>query len=343
LQLSVIIPTLARCEAVVGALQSIARAGSACEIEVIVADNGVDRTLACRVEAEAAAARLPVRYVAVPAIGLHNGRHAGARAAGGEVLAFLDDDVVVAPGWPQAIADAFRDPAVALVGGPSVPAFDGPPPTWMEGLWQRTPEAGRYCGLLSLIELGSEVREVDPRMVWGLNFAIRRAVLEELRGFHPDGFPWQLRRFRGDGEVGLTEKVRERRLRSLYEPRAMVRHSIPTDRATVEYLLRRSTLQGISDSYAATRACGRVALPDRCGLGELMADGLREALWGMRSAGGDAMRGARTAVLRWRLRLAWRRGVAYHSLALAREPRLLDWVLRPDYWEAAIADYGGGP
>ena len=54
-------------------------------------------------------------------------RNLAAREAQGEILYFLDDDSQVAPGFLEHAARHYRDPKVAVVGGPSLtPASDSP-------------------------------------------------------------------------------------------------------------------------------------------------------------------------------------------------------------------------
>jgi glycosyltransferase involved in cell wall biosynthesis len=49
--------------------------------------------------------------------GLTKARNAGARAAQGEIVAYIDDDAIAEPGWLAALAREFDDPAVAAVAG----------------------------------------------------------------------------------------------------------------------------------------------------------------------------------------------------------------------------------
>ena len=135
----------------------------------------------------------------------------------GRILAYLDDDVVLAPTWHGAIREAFSDPSVALVGGPSFPHFEVDPPSWLAAFWVVT-EKGRRCGELSLIDHGSAIVEADPLYVWGLNFAIRKSAFEDCGGFHPDCIPKALQRYQGDGETGLSLKIKSKGLRTLYHP-----------------------------------------------------------------------------------------------------------------------------
>lgn len=61
--------------------------------------------------------RLSVAWVPAPVRGLTAARNVGARAASGELIAYVDDDAVAEDGWLEALADGFRDPGVAGVTG----------------------------------------------------------------------------------------------------------------------------------------------------------------------------------------------------------------------------------
>ena len=69
----------------------------------------------------------------------------------------------------------------------------------------------------------------------GLEFFHPERYILELGGFHPDCIPKHLQRFQGDGETGLSYKIKEKGYKSIYHPGAMVYHLIPASRLTVEY------------------------------------------------------------------------------------------------------------
>lgn len=63
-----------------------------------------------------------VRYVREPLRGLASAHNAGVAAALGEITAFTDDDVVIDPGWLDALVAGFADPEVGCVTGLILPA-----------------------------------------------------------------------------------------------------------------------------------------------------------------------------------------------------------------------------
>ena len=79
--------------------------------DVLVVDNASARPVreVCR--------RRGVGYVHEPVPGLTRARNLGARAARGALVAYIDDDAIPEPGWLDALAQAFADPAVAAVSG----------------------------------------------------------------------------------------------------------------------------------------------------------------------------------------------------------------------------------
>ncbi|MDJ1009550.1 MAG: glycosyltransferase family 2 protein [Paracoccaceae bacterium] len=62
--------------------------------------------------------RSNLKCIAFDAANLSAARNAGIAAAGGDIVAFIDDDAVAEPMWLAAIAHAFRDNAVGAVTGP---------------------------------------------------------------------------------------------------------------------------------------------------------------------------------------------------------------------------------
>jgi glycosyltransferase involved in cell wall biosynthesis len=330
---SIIIPTRNRDAALGRTLASLAqvdfRPG---EVEVLVVDNGsVDKTRATFELIRTRISGVQYQYLYEPMPGLLSGRHCGALEAGGDICVFLDDDVRLDRGWLTAIEESFLDPQVALVGGPSRPLFQSPPPDWLED-FVCDDEHGRHCADLSLMDGGEQIREIDPCYVWGLNFAIRRRVLLDLGGFHPDYVPKCLQRFQGDGETGLSLKVGRAGLKALYHPRAAVQHEVPTSRMTVEYFQERAYYQGVCNSYTKIRADGELAQSGRSWKGPLRR---------VKHLFVEAARGVRLNKIQRQVAKAYMAGYGFHQEEVRRDPKLLEWVLRKDYWDYRLPEGWG--
>lgn len=248
--ISVIIPTHNRPEYVADAVRSIAgqqgcKTGS---FEILVIENAPEAALEarmCRLGSELPA---DVRYFHEERPGLHQARHRGALEACGEILVYVDDDVLAPKGWLSSLTEPFEDPLVAVVGGPVRPVWEAPPPRWIDQF---------PASYLSLMEKGDRACDFEyPDGAYGCNMAVRRHVLIRVGGFHPDAMGWDRTRFwlRGDGEVGLHLRVLTAGHRAVFQPSAVIDHRIPGARLTFSAMRRRALLVGLSHSYMDIRS-----------------------------------------------------------------------------------------
>ncbi|WP_448006672.1 glycosyltransferase family 2 protein [Agromyces bauzanensis] len=140
-------------------------------------------------------------------------RNEALRWARGEIISFLDDDVVLRPGWQQNMLAAFEDPAVAAVAGrtcngvPGEEQYDRP-------IGRLLPDGRLTDGFASDLD-----RPVEVDHGIGANMSFRRSVLAELGGFRDD-YPGTA--LREDTDVFL--RVRALGRRALFAPRAVVDH-----------------------------------------------------------------------------------------------------------------------
>jgi glycosyltransferase involved in cell wall biosynthesis len=253
--ISVVIPTRNRASFLNLALKSISQQTlSGCDFEVLVVDNGsIDET--AQVIATHNSAIFNLRAIYAPDPGLHTGRHVGIKIADGDILVFADDDIEALPTWLESIKECFSDPNVAMVGGNNYPMFLETPPKWILKLWTRNKCFGyRAIPALSVLELCKDQKEISPYWVWGCNFAIRKDVVLSAGGFHPDGMPQDLIRFRGDGETHVSRFVAESNMKCVFHPGASVYHKVPASRMTYLYFYQRGFNQGVSDSYTDLRS-----------------------------------------------------------------------------------------
>jgi GT2 family glycosyltransferase len=143
-------------------------------MEVIVVDQSESHEPATIRFLEAHRDRL--RYIQRPPRGLPAARNAGLDVATGEIVIFLDDDVLCEPGLLAAHIAAYRDPRVGAVAGRNISS----------GLEHLEPEPARvgYISPWASLTLNYYARtERTVHTVRGCNMSFRRALLEEVGGF----------------------------------------------------------------------------------------------------------------------------------------------------------------
>ncbi len=248
-KLSVIIPTRNRASLLQKTLYSITRQTFPKEVfEVIIVDNGsTDNTQQVVEEFRNKIINLIYIYDNNP--GLHVGRHRGLITAKSEILVYADDDIEAFPSWLEAIFETFKNDDVALVGGKVLPNFEVEPPEWIIEMWNKN----KIVSYLSIIDLGDDLNEIDPYYVFGCNFSVKKSILFEAGGFHPDGMPENLIKYRGDGETHVSSFIKKSGYKTIYNPKASVYHFVSKERMTKEYFAKRAFNQGISDSYTDVR------------------------------------------------------------------------------------------
>ena len=253
IKLTVIVPTRNRSSYLTETLDSIAlQSLDKDSFEVLVIDNGsTDDT---KKVVESFYCKIPhLRYFFESKPGLHVGRHIGYCEATSDILVFADDDIIAFPTWLEGMQESFRDEDVMLVGGKDLPRYEVTPPFWILEKWYELTEYGHSMPELSLIDLGDEIKQIPAYYVYGCNYGIRKRVLDETKGFHPDGMPFELIQYRGDGEFGVNRYIEEHHLKVLYNPKASVYHQVPKSRLTVDYFCKRAFCQGVEMSYSDIR------------------------------------------------------------------------------------------
>lgn len=209
--------------------------------------------------------------------GLSGARNTGVAEAGGDVVAFLDDDAIARPDWLERLAAAYADPDVLGAGG-SVR------PRWLEGRPGWFPP--EFDWVVGCTHSGMPDRTSAVRNLVGANMSFRRGALLEVGGFsHELGRVGTLPA--GCEETDLSIRIGQRRPHGeiLYEPAAEVDHIVPPARGKVRYFFERCRAEGRSkailtamvgsrDGLAAERSYVRRTLP----LGFLRD--LRDALGG---------------------------------------------------------------
>ena len=201
-----------------------------------------------------------IRYFNYKNDGLTGARHAGLKISSGEIISYIDDDVIVPSTWISSVIEIFKNDEIVLAGGPSLPIFTSTIPKWIFQFFDPTPYGGFHMPTLSLVDLGIDRGYVDPAYIWGLNFSIRRSMLIKTGGFHPDLMPENMKQYEGDGEIGVTSAVKEMNYMAYWDRALLVFHNCPSSRLTQTYFLNRAKYEARGKAYAKFR---KLAPPPR--------------------------------------------------------------------------------
>lgn len=220
---SIVLCTRNRAESLLETLRSLDHEESRTSAELIVVNNGSEDQTDAVVASWSQDARLPVTLLHEQAIGLANARNAGVRAARGEYILFLDDDVIVHRHWIEELVAGFA-PGVAMVAGRILPHYCFDPPGWLRG---------GGADALPLWDYGDVPFEMDEqRMPLGANMAVRAEHLQALDPpFHPQlGHTGTIRT--GHEEFYLASQLSGR---IKYVPDAVVDHMVDARRGDLGF------------------------------------------------------------------------------------------------------------
>lgn len=233
MKISVILCTYNRSQSLAKALESAAAqiVPTSVEWEVLVVDNNSnDET---REVVEDFCNRYPqrFRYIFEPRQGLSYARNTGVCEAKGEVLSFVDDDVVVDPRWLNNLTAPLFSGEWAGSGGVTLPAQTFVPPSWLapDGPYNML---GVLCAYFNE---GDKIHELK-QPPYGTNMAFRKEMFEKYGGFRTD-----LDRCGGDtmsnGDTEFGRRLLRAGERLVYQPSAVVHHPAPENRMTKRYFL----------------------------------------------------------------------------------------------------------
>jgi len=196
-------------------------------------------------------------------VGLLEARNAGARAATGDVVAFLDDDAVADEAWVTELVSVYEAREVLAVGGKMVPA-------WVAGEPRALPE--EFYWLVGVTHRGFADGPGEVRNTFGSNISFRREVYLDLGGFDTDIGGRQGDANLQGGETELCARMQAAYGHGVwYNPDAEVAHKVFEYRTSTRWLLDRAFWQGYS------KRAMEVLVPESTGqesafLGWLLAD-----------------------------------------------------------------------
>ncbi len=271
---SIVIPTRGRAAYLEVALSSVVPQATQAGTEVLVVSDGQDVATASVARRHGAR----ILTLARPA-GANAARNAGARESNGELVVFIDDDILAPPGWLDALLDGAGSlPDHGAFGGPIRPALEGGGP----------PACGRESAPITTLDLGPGDRDVE--LVWSANMAVRRRDFETIGGFDEsllgcgEEEDW-LRRYTARGgrvRYLAAAAVEHRRVAADATVRALARVAYGRGRAARRYDLHRGAAPATASELRTLVGCGWHIVRRRCANGVVLAahsaGRLREAL-----------------------------------------------------------------
>jgi len=259
--ITVTIQTYNRSAVLAETLESLRslRCPAGVEYEILVVDNNsTDRTP--EVIQEYGGILAPrLRSVFEARQGLSHARNRALQEAKGQIVSFLDDDVVVDAEWLTAVAGAFEEHAAAVVGGKSYLIFRSRRPAWL---------SEHYEFFLSRLDYGDRPIVGIDRDLYGLNFSVRKDIVLQAGGFDPSLGRCGGVSLRSGEESDLLRRIRALGGVAVYEPRAVVGHIIPGERLRMKWFIKRAFAAGVDVEplrwAEAGRACGSFVHLLRC-------------------------------------------------------------------------------
>lgn len=199
--------------------------------ELLVVDNASTDDTASVVAS--VAKQLSLTYLLEPTPGLSSARRAGVARARGSWIAWLDDDVLLAPGWMQAIAQVVTErPELDYAAGPTQLHFDGAPPRWLQMAFKGV------SNFYSVRDLGAGDfplgQNDDP---YGANMLVRRGWHERFS--FDDALGFSHGKLVGGEESQLFARIRSAGGNGWWVGGMAVKHVVLRDRHRLAWLNRR--------------------------------------------------------------------------------------------------------
>lgn len=235
-RLSIVIPTKNRVKILAQLLESIKQLDpmDGLRFEVVVADNGSEDGTDAYVNSIVDSFPASIRLVKIGRPGKSAAVNDAVRSAAGDMLAFLDDDVIVDKTWLTAVEHFFRTEAYCV--GQGVIRLPSPE--------SRDPEVLRLVERFRTIpRLEHKPNLKTVHSLNGANFFVSRDLFDRVGGFDER---------LGPGASGTSEDVEFARrviragIQIGYAPQAVVYHRVDCARLTEEYFRQSHRRQGAS-------------------------------------------------------------------------------------------------
>ena len=166
--------------------------------------------------------------------GLSAARNVGIGKATGDIIAFVDDDVVLFPEWAEDMVKAYDDDSIIGVTGPAVPLWEDESMSWF-------PE--EFYWIISCSDWAGWDKITVARSAWGMNMSFKREAFTSA-GLFLNEFGYH-KPMAEDLEFSLRVKSKTGK-QILYNPQVRVWHRVHKYRLSWRFIAARSHHIGVS-------------------------------------------------------------------------------------------------
>jgi glycosyltransferase involved in cell wall biosynthesis len=167
--------------------------------------------------------------------GLSQARNLGIKHANGQIIAFVDDDVVLSSCWAKELVRTFMlDDNIIGVTGPALPLWVDKSLSWL-------PEELHW--LVSCTTWFNYKEIVDVRNVWGHNMSFKSEVFKRIGYFQTwTGFSYRVPLFTSSLGEDVDFSLRTKKIgkRLVYNPKVKVWHKVYREKLSLKFMMERS-------------------------------------------------------------------------------------------------------
>lgn len=171
--------------------------------------------------------------------GLSYARNRGIAESKGEYLVFVDDDAIMCNEYLEVVADYFdAHPETEGIGGKILIQFEGEKPDW----------ANKYLDPLWGYYYPGDENQFFKNNTYpiGCNMAMRASVFEKIGDFNVN-LGRVGKNLAGGEEKDVFMRMYQQGMKVAYLPKALVYHSIPVERTSVEFIKKQAIGIGVSE------------------------------------------------------------------------------------------------
>jgi glycosyltransferase involved in cell wall biosynthesis len=161
--------------------------------------------------------------------GLSAARNLGIRKAKGDIIAFVDDDVVLPPDWAEEMINAYQDDSIIGVTGPALPLWEDESMSWLPEELYWIISCTAWCGW-------NQTREV--RNAWGMNMSFKTEAFQKCGDFS-NKFGYHKGPMAEDNEFSLIVKAKTGK-RIIYHPNVRLWHRVHKYRLSQRFIKERA-------------------------------------------------------------------------------------------------------